>query len=83
LEGLVKTKERLGARTPHISIWCVSSRENLQELPDLLRLAADLGVPESALPELATLASRQWTAAFNPRPVGEADLLELYRRACT
>lgn len=46
LEGLVKTKERLQAKTPHISIWCVSTRENLQELPDLLRLAADLGVPE-------------------------------------
>lgn len=46
LEGLVKTKERLGAKTPLISIWCVSTRENLQELPDLLRLAADLDVPE-------------------------------------
>ena len=46
LEGLVKTKERLGAATPQISIWCVSTRENLQELPDLLRLAAELGVPE-------------------------------------
>jgi MoaA/NifB/PqqE/SkfB family radical SAM enzyme len=46
LEGLVKTKERLGAITPHISIWCVATRENLQELPDLLRLAASLRVPE-------------------------------------
>jgi MoaA/NifB/PqqE/SkfB family radical SAM enzyme len=46
LEGLVKTKEQLGAITPHISIWCVATRENLQELPDLLRLAASLGVPE-------------------------------------
>ncbi len=46
LEGLVRTKERLGAKTPQISIWCVSTRENLQELPDLLHLAADLGVPE-------------------------------------
>src|SRR5687768_2441889 len=46
LEGLVQTKERLGARTPRISIWCVATRENLEELPDLLRLAARLGVPE-------------------------------------
>ena len=46
LEGLVKTKEQLGAKTPHVSIWCVATRENLQELPDLLRLAAELGVPE-------------------------------------
>ncbi len=46
LEGLVQTKERLGSRTPRISIWCVATRENLEELPDLLRLAARLGVPE-------------------------------------
>jgi MoaA/NifB/PqqE/SkfB family radical SAM enzyme len=46
LEGLVKTKERLGAKTPYVSIWCVATRENLQELPELLHLAADLGVPE-------------------------------------
>ena len=57
LEGLVKTKERLGARTPHISIWCVSSRENLQELPDLLRLAADLGVPEVYMQRLVYFAA--------------------------
>jgi MoaA/NifB/PqqE/SkfB family radical SAM enzyme len=46
LEGLLKTKERLGTQTPQVSIWCVATRENLQELPELLHLAADLGVPE-------------------------------------
>jgi MoaA/NifB/PqqE/SkfB family radical SAM enzyme len=46
LEGLVRTKERLGVKSPHVSIWCVATRENLRELPDLLRLAASLGVPE-------------------------------------
>jgi len=46
LDGLIKAKERLGATTPHISISCVATRENLQELPDLLQLAADLGVRE-------------------------------------
>lgn len=47
-------------------------------LPSRLR---DAGVPESALPKLAADALRQWTAQFNPRPVTEADLLELYRCA--
>jgi MoaA/NifB/PqqE/SkfB family radical SAM enzyme len=56
LGGLVKTKERLKATTPHISIWCVSTRENLQELPDLLRLAADLGVPEVYMQRLVYFA---------------------------
>ncbi len=46
LEGLVKTKERLGTKTPRISIWCVATRENLQELPELLHLASNLGIPE-------------------------------------
>ena len=38
LEGLVGTKERLGSATPRISIWCVATRENLPELPDLVML---------------------------------------------
>lgn len=46
LEGLVQTKARMDATTPRISIWCVASQENLRELPDLVRLAARLGVPE-------------------------------------
>jgi MoaA/NifB/PqqE/SkfB family radical SAM enzyme len=46
LAGLVRTKARLNAAVPRISIWCVATRENLGELPDLVRLAARLGVPE-------------------------------------
>ena len=56
LEGLVKTKERLGVATPRISIWCVATRENLQELPDILRLASDLGVPEVYVQRLVYFA---------------------------
>lgn len=56
LEGLVTTKERLGATTPNISIWCVATRENLQELPDLLGLAAELGVPEVYMQRLVYFA---------------------------
>jgi len=57
LGGLVKTKERLNASTPQISIWCVATRENLQELPELLRLAADLGVLEVYMQRLVYFAS--------------------------
>lgn len=46
LAGLVATKARLDAASPRISIWCVATRENLHELPDLVRMAARLGVPE-------------------------------------
>ncbi len=41
----------------------------------------DCGVDEDKLPELAAEAAKQWTGSFNPRRVGEAELLELYRIA--
>lgn len=56
LEGLVRTKARLSSRTPRVSIWCVATRENLEELPDLLRLAARLGVPEVYLQRMVYFA---------------------------
>jgi MoaA/NifB/PqqE/SkfB family radical SAM enzyme len=46
LGGLVDMKVRLGTDKPEISIWCVATQENLRELPELIQLAADLGVPE-------------------------------------
>lgn len=39
------------------------------------------GVTERHLPALAALAAQQWTAGFNPRTVGEPELLAFYRRA--
>ncbi len=56
LRGLVAVKARLGAVTPHISIWCVATRLNLTELPDLVRLAAQLGVPEVYMQRLTYFA---------------------------
>ena len=41
----------------------------------------DCGVERSKLPELAAAAAREWTGGFNPRAVGEAELLELYESA--
>jgi alcohol dehydrogenase len=40
-----------------------------------------LSVDPLQLPHLAAQASKQWTAGFNPRPVAEQDLLDLYQRA--
>jgi len=48
---------------------------------DLATTLRELNVDEGRLPELAAQAEKQWTAAFNPRPVGETDLLGLYRAA--
>jgi len=46
LAGLVRTKARLQAASPHISIWCVASVLNLEEMPALVEMAARLGVHE-------------------------------------
>jgi alcohol dehydrogenase len=41
----------------------------------------DVGATQAQLPELAKIAAQQWTATFNPRKVGEAELLSIYRAA--
>lgn len=75
LGGLVNTKARLQAQNPRISIWCVSTKENLAELPELVRLAARLGVPEIYLQRMTYFAqepeqqygmARQELAIFDP-----------------
>lgn len=45
-----------------------------------LRLV-DLHVERGMLPQLAVDAAKQWTSTFNPRPVDESSLLELYEAA--
>jgi len=56
IQGLLQTKKRLGSDTPRVSFWCVATQENLAELPDLVRLAARLGVPEVYLQRLVYFA---------------------------
>ncbi len=56
LAGLVQKRLKLGSATPRISIWCVGTKENLAELPDLVRLAAKLGVPEIYLQRMVYFA---------------------------
>jgi len=41
----------------------------------------DVGVEESAIPELAAQAAQQWTGTFNPRPFDATGASELYRSA--
>lgn len=62
----------------------VDASDRVAELLAVAGIAPRLrqhGVTEAELPRLATQASKQWTAGFNPRPVGEAELLEIYRHA--
>jgi alcohol dehydrogenase len=42
---------------------------------------AQCGVARAMLPQMAEDAAKQWTGTFNPRPVDESSLLELYEAA--
>jgi alcohol dehydrogenase class IV len=55
--------------------------EQLLDAGHLPRTLGKADVPESQLPELAKMAATQWTATFNPRKVGEAEMLAMYRMA--
>jgi alcohol dehydrogenase len=48
------------------------------ELPATL---GEMGVDSAKLPQLAADAAKQWTGSFNPRRVGESELLSIYERA--
>jgi alcohol dehydrogenase len=48
---------------------------------DLPATLSSCGVSRGILPLLAEEAAQQWTGKFNPRPVGEAELLALYEAA--
>lgn len=43
---MVRTQRALGVETPRLSFWVTGLRENLSELPGVIDLAAQVGVPE-------------------------------------
>jgi len=53
----------------------------LMKLADLPTTLSACGVSDGILPLLAEEAAQQWTARFNPRPVTERDIIELYQAA--
>lgn len=55
--------------------------EALLDAGGLPRRLEQVGASEALIPELAALAARQWTATFNPRPVGEAEFVRFFRAA--
>jgi alcohol dehydrogenase len=56
----------------------VSTMLQIASIPTTLK---DHNIPKDRLPHLAHLASQQWTAQFNPRPLTEFDLLAIYQAA--
>jgi alcohol dehydrogenase len=58
-----------------------------RRLSELLRIAglpatlSECGISRGILPVLAEEAAQQWTGRFNPRPVAEPELLQLFEAA--
>ena len=59
----------------------IARLESLLNLAQIPRSLADCGVNKSEIKTLAAEAAKQWTAGFNPRPVTEADFVQLYEAA--
>jgi len=55
--------------------------EGMLDVAKLPQRLVDCGVKANALRDLGAMAARQWTAKFNPREVGESELMEVYRVA--
>ncbi|MCZ2342117.1 MAG: iron-containing alcohol dehydrogenase [Bacteroidales bacterium] len=70
--------EQNGEPASEILARRVTELARIAGLPARLR---DVGIAESILPLLAHEANEQWTARFNPRPVGEAEILTIYQEA--
>ncbi len=59
----------------------ISRLDSLLNLAGMPRSLADLKVQPDMLKTLAREASKQWTAGFNPRAIGEEDFVTLFERA--
>jgi alcohol dehydrogenase len=61
----------------------IARLEALLNLAGIPRSLTEAGVDAAQIPALAAEAARQWTAQFNPRPLGTADFAGLYEAALT
>jgi MoaA/NifB/PqqE/SkfB family radical SAM enzyme len=81
---MVRTRSGLASATPRISIWMTGLRENMAELPDVVDLAARLGIEEVYLQRLVFwgegLANADQSVFF-PRAEEHAIIEEAERRA--
>ncbi|HZL37736.1 MAG TPA: iron-containing alcohol dehydrogenase, partial [Tepidisphaeraceae bacterium] len=69
-EALMPDAEALAARI-----------ERMLDAGELPRKLAGVGAHAGQLGELSAIAAKQWTATFNPRPVTEMELREIYQMA--
>jgi MoaA/NifB/PqqE/SkfB family radical SAM enzyme len=59
LKRFIEIQRHLKAERPRASLWMTGLRENIAELPDVIRLAAQTGVPEVYLQRMVYYAGDQ------------------------
>ena len=67
LTKFTELQRNMGKENPRVSIWMTGMRENIEELPDLIRLAARMGVKE-------VYVQRMVYYLDNPNPPGMMDV---------
>jgi radical SAM protein with 4Fe4S-binding SPASM domain len=79
----VKLKKALNKNSPKISLWFVGTHENITELPDLIKMARDMGVKEVYLQRLtyfdelkASGLARENMAIYKNPPPKVMDIIE-------
>ncbi|MBI3076075.1 MAG: SPASM domain-containing protein [Deltaproteobacteria bacterium] len=77
LRGLLAKRQARGADTPKVSIWFTAMRENIRELPGLIRLAAELAVDEVYLQRLVYFADGLATKAQSLYRSGDPEVQRL------
>lgn len=65
----------------HGAGWLAGRIETIRATASLPSRLADVGVPRAAIADLALAAAGEWTAKFNPRPVGPHEIEDLYADA--
>ena len=59
----------------------IGELETILDVAKMREGLGKLGIARDALPKLAAEAAKQWTATFNPRPIGAEDFEQLYVEA--
>jgi MoaA/NifB/PqqE/SkfB family radical SAM enzyme len=62
LRGFVALQRETGATRPRVSLWLTGLKETLGQLPDFVRLAHDIGIPEVYLQRLVYFPEGQGLA---------------------
>jgi MoaA/NifB/PqqE/SkfB family radical SAM enzyme len=62
LRGFLALKQEMGVEHPRVSLWLTGLRETIEQLPDFVRLAHDIGVMEMHLQRLVYFPEGQGMA---------------------